>query len=210
MAASPRRLRLGRLVGRPKGPAHRRDVMLISAFPLPKSGTYAPKVNGLYQYLDGKMREVIAATTSPCAAVSAVIDEQLRALGFNTLSVLFSVLAESMGLAAMGGVLGGLAVTAMGVSPADARSSIRISLGLQTSEADSQLILGDDRERGAEALGDVLPRRTGPQRRTGTTRRAPAAAGPPVPQAGRTPAADSGSPHPASASSSHGRSAVGR
>jgi LCP family protein required for cell wall assembly len=27
----------------------------ISAFPLPKSGTYAPKVNGLYQYLEGKM-----------------------------------------------------------------------------------------------------------------------------------------------------------
>lgn len=32
----------------------------------------------------------------------------LRALGFNTLSVLISVLAESLGLAAMGGVLGGV------------------------------------------------------------------------------------------------------
>jgi putative ABC transport system permease protein len=32
----------------------------------------------------------------------------LRALGFNTFSVLLSVLAESLGLAAMGGVLGGL------------------------------------------------------------------------------------------------------
>ncbi len=32
----------------------------------------------------------------------------LRALGFNTLSVLISVLAESFGLAAMGGILGGL------------------------------------------------------------------------------------------------------
>ena len=31
----------------------------------------------------------------------------LRALGFNTLSVLISVLAESLGLAAIGGVLGG-------------------------------------------------------------------------------------------------------
>jgi polyisoprenyl-teichoic acid--peptidoglycan teichoic acid transferase len=27
----------------------------IAHFPLPKSGTYTPKVNGLYQYLDGKM-----------------------------------------------------------------------------------------------------------------------------------------------------------
>src|SRR5207344_2220889 len=33
----------------------------------------------------------------------------LRALGFNTWSVLFSVLAESLGLAALGGVLGGVA-----------------------------------------------------------------------------------------------------
>jgi putative ABC transport system permease protein len=32
----------------------------------------------------------------------------LRALGFNTASVLISVLAESFGLAAIGGVLGGL------------------------------------------------------------------------------------------------------
>ena len=27
----------------------------VASFPLPKSGTYAPKVNGLYQYLEGKM-----------------------------------------------------------------------------------------------------------------------------------------------------------
>lgn len=27
----------------------------VAGFPLPKSGTYAPKVNGLYQYLEGKM-----------------------------------------------------------------------------------------------------------------------------------------------------------
>jgi putative ABC transport system permease protein len=33
----------------------------------------------------------------------------LRALGFNTWSVLFSVMAESLGLAALGGVLGGVA-----------------------------------------------------------------------------------------------------
>jgi putative ABC transport system permease protein len=36
----------------------------------------------------------------------------LRALGFNTWSVLISVLVESMGLALMGGVLGGVAAYA--------------------------------------------------------------------------------------------------
>ena len=59
---------------RPAHPGNRTDAMMVvsidpttgksagfsvprdvSAFPLPKSGTYAPKVNGLYQYLDGKM-----------------------------------------------------------------------------------------------------------------------------------------------------------
>jgi putative ABC transport system permease protein len=36
----------------------------------------------------------------------------LRALGFNSIAVVISVLAESLGLAAMGGVLGGLAAYA--------------------------------------------------------------------------------------------------
>ena len=59
---------------RPAHPGNRTDAMMVvsidpttgksagfsvprdvAAFPLPKSGTYAPKVNGLYQYLDGKM-----------------------------------------------------------------------------------------------------------------------------------------------------------